>query len=158
MRIELDSTLPYKIGDILEGLLLLRREQAEPRVQYVLRKFTPQHIVHELKYDTHMLLVPFVGANIVMREDIVIDGNTMVIKTYGENYQTKKVPYMVTEARYASDGDNTTRCSLLVEWAINKSGSLPKALESKLNDFGIKQHRSIQAREEQYIQKYLRSK
>lgn len=156
MRIELDSTLPYKIGDILEGLLLLRKEQAEPRVQYVLRKFTPQHIVHELKYDTHMLLIPFVGANIVMREDIVIDGNTMVIKTYGENYQTKKVPYMVTEARYTSEGD-TTRCSLLVEWMINKSG-IPKALESKLNDFGIKQHRSIQAREEQYIQKYLRSK
>ena len=104
-----------------------------------------------------MLLIPFVGANIVMREDIVIDGNTMVIKTYGENYQTKKVPYMVTEARYASEGDNTTRCSLLVEWMINKSG-IPKALESKLNDFGIKQHRSIQAREEQYIQKYLRSK
>ena len=156
MRIELDSTLPYKIGDILEGLLLLRKEQAEPRVQYVLRKFTPQHIVHELKYDTHMLLIPFVGANIVMREDIVIDGNTMVIKTYGENYQTKKVPYMVTEARYASEGD-TTRCSLLVEWMINKSG-IPKALESKLNDFGVKQHRSIQAREDQYIQKYLRSK
>ena len=156
MRIELGSTLPYKIGDILEGLLLLRKEQAEPRVQYVLRKFTPQHIVHELKYDTHMLLIPFVGANIVMREDIVIDGNTMVIKTYGENYQAKKVPYMVTEARYVSDGD-TTRCSLLVEWMISKSG-IPKALESKLNDFGIKQHRSIQAREEQYIQKYLRSK
>ena len=156
MRIEFDSTLPYKIGDILEGLLLLRKEQAEPRVQYVLRKFTPQHIVHELKYDTHMLLIPFVGANIVMREDIVIDGNTMVIKTYGENYQTKKVPYMVTEARYASEGD-TTRCSLLVEWMINKSG-IPKALESKLNDFGVKQHRSIQAREDQYIQKYLRSK
>ena len=157
MRIELDSTLPYKIGDILEGLLLLRKEQAEPRVQYVLRKFTPQHIVHELKYDTHMLLIPFVGANIVMREDIVIDGNTMVIKTYGENYHTKKVPYMVTEARYASGDGDTTRCSLLVEWMINKSG-IPKALESKLNDFGIKQHRSIQAREEQYIQKYLRSK
>ena len=156
MKIELDSTLPYKIGDVLQGLLLLRKEQAEPRVQYVLRKFTTQHIVHELKYETHMLLIPFVGANIVMREDIVIDGNSMVIKTYGENYQTKKVPYMVTEARYDASGD-TTRCSLLVEWAINKSG-IPKALESKLNDFGIKQHRSIQAREEQYIQKYLNSK
>ena len=109
MRIELDSTLPYKIGDILEGLLLLRREQAEPRVQYVLRKFTSQHIVHELKYDTHMLLI--LWANIVMREDIVIDGNTMVIKTYGENYQTKKVPYMVTEARYAAKGTtHAARC------------------------------------------------
>tara|TARA_Y100001970_G_scaffold178243_1_gene217093 strand:+ start:290 stop:772 length:483 start_codon:yes stop_codon:yes gene_type:complete len=154
MRIEICSTLPYALEDILNGLLLLRTEQAEPRVTYIKRKHTADHIVHEMRYEVHLLLVPFVGKKVVMREDITIGTNRIVVKTYGENYQQRVCPYMVTEARYAQRNDRPeTDCTLVVEWAINEKG-LGTMIEDQLNNFGRKQQAEIQQREIRYIEKY----
>lgn len=156
MKLEICSRLPYTIDDILNGLLLLRNEQAEPRVTYIKRKHASDHIVHEMQYQTHLLLVPFVGQQIVMREDMVVSGNTLVVKTYGENYQTKAYPYMITEARYVQ-GLQGTDCTLTVEWAISKH-KLSKMIEDRLNNFGRKQQAEIQQRELAYIQQYVSNK
>lgn len=153
MRIEICSVIPHSIKDILGGLLLLREEQAEPRVTYIKRKHDTDHIVHEMRYETHLLLVPFVGSNVVMREDMIVGENTLMIKTYGENYETQSYPYMVTKASYVRNNEGGTDCTLVVEWAISKNG-LGSMIESQLNNFGREQQANIQQRELLYIQKY----
>ena len=157
MKFEISSCFPYNINDVLQGLLLLRKEQAEPRVQYTKRKHQSDHIVHELHYTTHILLVPFVGKEIVMREDMMLDKDKFVVQTYGENYLQKKSPYMYTNVVYAARGKESTDCTLVVEWQIS-TGKLGHMIESKLTNFGRQQHAEIQKRELNYIQKYVETK
>jgi hypothetical protein len=154
MKFEISSCFPYNIKDVLQGLLLLREDQAEPRIKYVKHKHEPNHIVHELQYRTHMLLVPFVGKEIVMREDMILDKDTFVVKTYGENYLQKKCPYMFTEVVYAANGTESTDCTLVVEWQVS-TRNLGSMIETKLTNFGRQQHVEIQKRELTYIQKYV---
>lgn len=154
MKFEISSCFPYNINDVLQGLLLLRKEQAEPRVKYTIRKHQSDHIVHELHYTTHILLIPFVGKEIAMREDMMLDKDKFVVQTYGENYLEKKYPYMHTKVVYTARGKESTDCTLMVEWQVSR-GNLGNMIETKLTNFGRQQHAQIQKRELHYIRKYV---
>lgn len=149
MQFELHSTLPDTLPDILQGLLLLRKEQGDPDVVYTPHKITDTHCVFELRYKVPPLLLPFVGSRVVLREDIVhVPGTELRVNTRSDGSADRRPPFMSTEALFRWDGSATT-CQVNVEWGL--SMTLPKPVQKKLARFGRTLYDDTHRRQQAFI-------
>lgn len=115
----------------------IREHQLEPQVQYVPHKVTDTHCVHELQYETALLLAPLIGAHVVLREDMVFtDDAQIIVKTVSQNYDTKAFPYMMTETVFRPGAADraTIESTLQVEWGLSEY--IPDLLVTRLTSFG----------------------
>jgi hypothetical protein len=139
MKIQLAKTLPFPIDTVEAALLLMRDEQADPNVHFSNRKNTDEHKVFEINYQVPLVLYPFVGSSVILREDIVRENNFLMVTTQSQNYQTKEYPYMYSRTTYTGE-KGMVLVQTDVEWWL-RDGALP--MEDTLLKFGHSKYTEI---------------
>lgn len=126
------------LAQVWAALGHIREHQLEPRIQYVPHKVTDTHCVHELQYETALMLAPLIGTHVLLREDMVLfteDAQKIIVKTVSQNYDTRAFPYMMTETVFRPGADPTTiESTLQVEWGLSEY--IPDLLVTRLTSFG----------------------
>jgi hypothetical protein len=154
MKFEIHSILPYSLPQILDGLALIRSEQADPHVRYTPRKHTPSHSVFELEYSPPPFLAPFIGRRVALREDVVVDVPLQVVVTTGSEKSDEQVPpFMWTVTTFVPDSASSTVCSVETVWELGVS--VPKIMEQRMMSFGKRIYETTLSRQSEYIEKAI---
>ena len=153
MKFEIHSILPYSLPQILDGLALIRSEQADPHVRYTPRKHTPSHSVFELEYSPPPFLAPFIGRRVTLREDMVVHTQQVVVTTGSEKSDEQVPPFMWTVTTFVPDSASSTVCSVETVWELGVT--LPKIMEQRMMSFGKHLYETTLSRQSEYIEKAI---